>query len=188
MAAASALLKAHLLHHRVPSNAELHGSCRGRSGITAGFLSAFLRFLNVLLARAAPVVEGGDAVGRAREIADDELDAPVQLARVPFDFGSDVARLALSDMRCTRSKPDAPIIVQGGCPSHTGSVRKAMRISTSEARHTRVKCPYLPPSKRRQEHREPLAYVCHSSFQSTARFQAGWQAGKLFAQPFCCGA
>src|SRR5271170_1155793 len=54
-------------------------------------LDRVLAFLDVLLARAALVVEGDDALGRARQIGDDEPDARVQLARMPFDLGHDVA-------------------------------------------------------------------------------------------------
>src|SRR5690349_6134627 len=55
-------------------------------------LDRVLAFLNVLLARAALVVEGDDALGRARQIANDEADAWVQLARMPLDLGHDMAR------------------------------------------------------------------------------------------------
>ena len=48
----------------------------------------------MLLARAALVIEGDNTLGGPRQIGDDEADARVQLARVPLDFGHDVARLA----------------------------------------------------------------------------------------------
>jgi len=47
----------------------------------------------VLLCSAALVIEGNDALGRTCQIGDDEADARVQLARMPFDLGHDVARL-----------------------------------------------------------------------------------------------
>ena len=52
-----------------------------------------LAFLDVLLAGAALVIEGDDALGRPRQVGDDEPDARVQLTRMPFDLGHDVARL-----------------------------------------------------------------------------------------------
>jgi hypothetical protein len=42
---------------------------------------------------AALVIEGDDALRRSRQVGDDEIDARVQLARMPFDLGHDVARL-----------------------------------------------------------------------------------------------
>src|SRR4051812_17852508 len=53
-----------------------------------------LALFDVLLACAAPVIEGNDALSGPRQVGDDEADARVQLARVPFDLGYDVARLA----------------------------------------------------------------------------------------------
>src|SRR5690242_9146432 len=49
----------------------------------------------VALVEAGPglVIEGDDALGRACQIGDDEADARVQLARMPFDLGHDVAPL-----------------------------------------------------------------------------------------------
>lgn len=52
-----------------------------------------LAFLDILLARAALVIEGDDALRRARQVAHDKADARVQLAGMPFDLGHDVARL-----------------------------------------------------------------------------------------------
>src|SRR6266404_7593298 len=40
----------------------------------AGPLDRVLAFLDVLLAGAALVIEGGDALGRARQVGDDEAD------------------------------------------------------------------------------------------------------------------
>ena len=55
----------------------------------AGPLDRVLAFLDIdiLLARAALVVEGDDALGRARQVGDDETDARLQLARMPLDLG-----------------------------------------------------------------------------------------------------
>ena len=47
----------------------------------------------MLLCSAALVIEGNDALGRTCQIGDDEADARVQLARMPFDLGHDVALL-----------------------------------------------------------------------------------------------
>jgi hypothetical protein len=52
-----------------------------------GPLDRVLAFLDVLLAGAALVIEGDDALGRARQVGDDETDARLQLARMPLDLG-----------------------------------------------------------------------------------------------------
>jgi hypothetical protein len=52
-----------------------------------------LAFLDVLLARAALVVEGDDTLDRPRQVGDDEADPRIQLAWMPFDLGHDAARL-----------------------------------------------------------------------------------------------
>jgi hypothetical protein len=39
-----------------------------------------------LFARPALIVEGDDPVGRARQVGDDEADARIKLAGMPFDF------------------------------------------------------------------------------------------------------
>src|SRR5262249_41468845 len=46
-----------------------------------------------LLARPALVVEGNDALGRAGHVGDDEPDARIEFARMPFDLGDHSARL-----------------------------------------------------------------------------------------------
>jgi hypothetical protein len=56
-------------------------------------LDRVLALLDVLLAGAALVVEGDNPLGRARQIGDDEANARVQLARMPFDLCHDVAGL-----------------------------------------------------------------------------------------------
>src|ERR1051325_8868017 len=50
-------------------------------------------FLDPLLARATPVIEGDNTLGRPRQVGDDEADAGVQLARMPFDLRHNMARL-----------------------------------------------------------------------------------------------
>ena len=47
-----------------------------------------LALLDVLLRRAALVVEHHDSIGTAREVGDDEADARIKLARVPFNLGN----------------------------------------------------------------------------------------------------
>src|SRR3954453_286188 len=47
----------------------------------------------MLLARAAPVIEDDNTLGRSRQIGDDETDMRVQFARTPFDLGHNMARL-----------------------------------------------------------------------------------------------
>jgi hypothetical protein len=52
-----------------------------------GPLDRVLAFLDVLLARAALVIEGDDALGRPRQIGDDEADPRIKLTGVPLDLG-----------------------------------------------------------------------------------------------------
>ena len=51
----------------------------------AGPLDRALAFFDVLLAGAAVVVEGNDALGRPRQVGDDEADARIKLAGVTLD-------------------------------------------------------------------------------------------------------
>ena len=44
--------------------------------------------------RLSHLPEGDDALGRARQAADDEADTRVQLARMPFDLGHDMCPVA----------------------------------------------------------------------------------------------
>src|SRR3954467_2770692 len=52
-----------------------------------------LAFFDILLARAAPVIEGDDALRGGRQVGDNEPGVRVPLARMPFDLGYDVAGL-----------------------------------------------------------------------------------------------
>ena len=56
-------------------------------------LDRALAFLDPLFARPALIVEGDDPVGRARQVGDDETDARIKLAGMPFDFADHPARL-----------------------------------------------------------------------------------------------
>ena len=56
-------------------------------------LIAPLPFFDVLLAGAAVVVEGNDALGRPRQVGDDDADARIKLAGVPLDLGHHSSRL-----------------------------------------------------------------------------------------------
>jgi hypothetical protein len=51
----------------------------------AGPLDCALAFFDPLLAVAAVVVEGDDALGRPRQVGDDEADAWAKLAGMPLD-------------------------------------------------------------------------------------------------------
>jgi hypothetical protein len=46
-----------------------------------------------LLAGSALVVEGNDILGGPRQFRDDEANAWIKFARMPFDLGDDAARL-----------------------------------------------------------------------------------------------
>jgi len=52
-----------------------------------------LAFLDVLLGRAALIVEGDDTIGRSGQVGDDEANGRIKLAWVPFDLGDDAAFL-----------------------------------------------------------------------------------------------
>ena len=56
-------------------------------------LDRVLAFLDPLLARPALVVEGDDILGGSRHVGDDEADARIEFARMPFDLGNHPARL-----------------------------------------------------------------------------------------------
>src|SRR4051794_2530584 len=49
--------------------------------------------VDILLARAAPVIEDDDAFSGPRQIGDNESNTRIQLARIPFDLGHNMARL-----------------------------------------------------------------------------------------------
>ena len=55
--------------------------------MTAGSINRVLALLDVLLGRAALVIEGDHALGRAGQIGDDEADARIEFAQMPFDLG-----------------------------------------------------------------------------------------------------
>src|SRR5262245_31604892 len=57
-------------------------------------LDRALAFLDPLFARPALIVEGDDPVGRARQVGDDETDARIKLAGMPFDFGASTTAVA----------------------------------------------------------------------------------------------
>src|SRR3954453_14831096 len=52
-----------------------------------------LSFLDPLLARATPVIESDNTIGRPRQVGADEADAGEQLARMHFDLRHNMARL-----------------------------------------------------------------------------------------------
>ena len=52
-----------------------------------------LAFLDVLLRRAALIVDGDHAPGRSGWVGHDEADTRIEFARVPFDLGYDPALL-----------------------------------------------------------------------------------------------
>ncbi len=53
-----------------------------------------LAFLDLLLRRATVIVESDDPFSGTAQVGDDEADARVQLAGMPFDLGNDTAFLA----------------------------------------------------------------------------------------------
>ena len=57
-------------------------------------LDRALSFFDPLLACPALIIERDNALGRPRQIGNDEADARVQLARMPFDLGHDMAGFA----------------------------------------------------------------------------------------------
>jgi hypothetical protein len=53
----------------------------------AGPFDRTLALFDLLLAGAAVVVEGNDALGRPRQVSDDKADTRIKLAGVPLDLG-----------------------------------------------------------------------------------------------------
>ena len=74
-----------------------------------GPLDGILAFLDVLFRRAALIVEGDDALGRSRQVSDDEADARIQFARMPHDLGDDPPGLGPGG---------SPIAEAGVIPAH----------------------------------------------------------------------
>src|SRR5262245_49449669 len=72
---------------------EPHGVGRERPARQPCPLDRALAFLDPLFARPALIVEGDDPLGWARQVGDDETDARIKLAGMPFDFGNHPARL-----------------------------------------------------------------------------------------------
>ena len=56
-------------------------------------LDRALALIDPLFARAALVVEGDDILGAARHVGDDESDARIKFAGMPFDLGDHATRL-----------------------------------------------------------------------------------------------
>src|SRR3954470_431939 len=71
-----------------------------------------LAFLYILFARAAPVIEGDDAFGRARQVGDNESNTRIQLARIPFDLRHNMARLAPTLRLIAEAGVVAPYLVR----------------------------------------------------------------------------
>src|SRR4029078_13744610 len=93
-----------------------HGVGGERPARQSGPLDRVLALFDVLLARAALVIEGDDALGRARQIADDEADRRTELARVPLHFGHDVARLVPALRLIGEAGVVTPYLVRRGRP------------------------------------------------------------------------
>ena len=100
-----------------------------------------LAFLDVLLARAALVVEGDDTLDRPRQVGDDKADARVQLAWMPLDLGHDAARLvpALRPIGEAGVVAGAPRAA-GGRPgasadSRSGTARRCWLAAGSRSRY-----------------------------------------------------
>ena len=79
----------------ISQRVELEADGVGSEGAArqAGPLDRALAFFDVLLAGAAVVVEGNDALSRPRQVGDDEADARTKLAGVPLDLGHHSSRL-----------------------------------------------------------------------------------------------
>src|SRR5262249_15549963 len=76
-------------------------------------LDRVLPFLDPLLRRPAPVVEGDDPLGGAAEVRDDEAHAGVQLARMPLDLRDDPTRSTPALRPVAEARIEAPDVVRG---------------------------------------------------------------------------
>src|SRR3954467_12479144 len=72
---------------------ETHGIGGEGAALQPSPLNCILALFDILLARAAPVIEGDDALSGPRQVGDNESNTRIQLARIPFDLGHDMARL-----------------------------------------------------------------------------------------------
>src|SRR5262245_591198 len=76
-------------------------------------LDRVLALLDVLLRRAAAVVEGDDLLGRATQVRHDEADARVQLAGMPLDLRDHPTRPAPALRPIAEARIEASDIVRG---------------------------------------------------------------------------
>src|SRR5271166_4387148 len=72
-----------------------------------------LALLDPLLARPTLVVEGDDIRGRPRHVGDDEADARVKFARMPFDLGDDATLLRPASRLIGKVRIETPDINGG---------------------------------------------------------------------------
>src|SRR5262245_35520897 len=85
-------------------------------------LDRTLAFLDPLLSRAALVVEGDDALGRAAHVGYDEAGSGLKFARMPLYLGDHSARLGPAS--CNASNADTR--QRGDARSRDGGVREGL--------------------------------------------------------------
>src|SRR5207247_1509621 len=87
-----------------------------RRGRQSRPLDRVLAFLDPLLRRSAPVVEGDHLLGGAMEVRHDETDPWVQLPWVPLHLGHDAARPTPALRLILEGRVEAPNVVRR--PTH----------------------------------------------------------------------
>src|SRR6476660_3813508 len=100
-----------------------------------------LSFLDPLLARATPIVESDDTLGRPRQIGDDEADTRVQLARMPLDLRHNMAWLVPALRLIAEAGVTAPYLV-GWSPDRALQQMSDLILQDRVGRQAdRVACP-----------------------------------------------
>ena len=144
--------------------------------MTAGPLDRVPDFLDVLLARAALVMEGDDALSRPRQVGHDEAETRVQLAWIPLDLGHDAAWLAptlrlIAEASVGSREPHATVARPGASAgSRSCAARRYWPAAGSGSRRGE------PPEKRlAQQAGQPMTTILASPFRSPDPDQDAFQ-------------
>jgi hypothetical protein len=108
-----------------------------------------LAFLDPLFARPALIVEGDDPVGRARRVGDDEADARIKLAGMPFDLAITRRGGSLEATRRSFNK-DFLLALAADFKQHGASAIAKVR-KQQPAAYMKI-CALLVPREMRVEH------------------------------------
>src|SRR5260370_29340214 len=114
-----------LSHHRSLAPAIVPAQPAGEVGLVADGEAALL---DVLLAGAAVAIERDDALGRPRQVGNDEADTRAKLARVPFDLRHAQVDRGIAAARIGVCAPSQPWAVPGGGAGMSITMNRALWI------------------------------------------------------------